>query len=403
MRILVVEDDRIIRTILTHTFKQWGHTVVTANDGEEAWAKLQDASFQMVISDWMMPNMNGVDLCRRIRIANFDHYTYFILLTAKSTKADIVEGIDAGADDFMTKPFDQNELRVRVRAGERVVELEQRLAERNQHLEEAYSTIQKDLNAAARLQTSLLPVSRLTYAGYAIDWLFQPCSVVGGDGFNFLKLNDNTLAFYLWDVAGHGIPAAMLSVMVSKMLALELMQRNLPFVSDSVAQVSHSHVPVQPPAVILRALNDAFQADDESMRYFTMIYGILNTETGEGRIGQAGHPAPLLVSPHREARFIGEGGFPIGLVPDMDYQDEEKTFTLAPGERLFLYTDGLTECTNADGEQYTPDRMMKVLRENPSAPLTDVLAALQASVTAWHGSDEFDDDFSVLALERLPR
>lgn len=401
MHILVVEDDRIIRTILTHTFKQWGHTIVTANDGVEAWERLQKETFHMVISDWMMPNMNGVELCQRVRSADFEHYTYFILLTAKSAKSDIVKGIEAGADDFMTKPFDQSELRVRVRAGERVVELERRLAERNQHLEAAYSTIQADLKAAAHLQTSLLPVSRLNYAGYTIDWLFQPCSVVGGDGFNFLKLNETTIAFYLWDVAGHGIPAAMLSVTVSKMLALELTQRNLPFVSDMVAQVSHTSAAVQSPAIILEALNKAFQADDDSMQYFTMIYGILDTATGKGRIGQAGHPSPLLISPHRNPQFIGEGGFPIGLMPNMTYQDEEHTFTLAPGERLFLYTDGLTECLNSQNEQYSPERLQGALLTNKTASLPDTLATLKATILDWRGHNEFDDDLSVLAIERL--
>ena len=124
MRVLIVEDDPVSGLVLERTLQRWGYEVIKAKDGEEAWGKYQAAPVSLVITDWMMPHADGLELCRRIRNLARESYTYIILLTAKSQKSDLVEGMNAGADDFMTKPFDSAELQVRLRAGERVLNLE---------------------------------------------------------------------------------------------------------------------------------------------------------------------------------------------------------------------------------------------------------------------------------------
>lgn len=129
MRILIADDDPVSRRVLIGYLQKWEHDVVAAADGEEAWRLFEAEDFPLVISDWMMPGLDGPELIRRIRASDRPGYAYTILLTGRNQKEDLVEGMDAGADDFVTKPFDRDELRVRLRAGERIVRLERALAE----------------------------------------------------------------------------------------------------------------------------------------------------------------------------------------------------------------------------------------------------------------------------------
>jgi signal transduction histidine kinase len=137
MRLLIADDDLVTRRLLTGFLTRWGHEVVEAVDGAQAWELFQQEEFPIVISDWVMPNMDGLEFIRRIRAAEREAYVYAILVTSKSEKSDIVAGMEAGADDFIVKPFDREELRVRLREGERIIRLERSLAHQNQALREA--------------------------------------------------------------------------------------------------------------------------------------------------------------------------------------------------------------------------------------------------------------------------
>jgi diguanylate cyclase (GGDEF)-like protein len=138
VRILIAEDDAVSRRVLSATLTAWGHEVVVTGNGLEAWAALQGENAPpLAILDWMMPEMDGLEVCRNVRRRGPASSTYVILLTAKSLKADLIEALEAGADDFLTKPFDRNELRVRLQVGARIVSLQRSLAERVRELEEA--------------------------------------------------------------------------------------------------------------------------------------------------------------------------------------------------------------------------------------------------------------------------
>jgi signal transduction histidine kinase len=141
MKVLIAEDDPISRALLQGHLQKWGHEVTAATTGGEAWRLFQAASYPLVVSDWMMPEMDGPELVRRIRACARPGYVYVILLTARAQKADVVQGMEAGADDFVTKPFDREELRVRLRAGERILQLEHTLAEQNLALREAQAAV----------------------------------------------------------------------------------------------------------------------------------------------------------------------------------------------------------------------------------------------------------------------
>src|SRR5262245_22269504 len=134
MKVLIAEDEAVSRRLLQAFLEKWGHQVTPAADGAEAWQLFEPGDFSVVVTDWIMPSLDGLELIRRVRACPRTNYVYVILLTSKSQKEDVVEGMEAGADDFLTKPFDRDELRVRLRAGERILTLEQTLAEQNRTL-----------------------------------------------------------------------------------------------------------------------------------------------------------------------------------------------------------------------------------------------------------------------------
>ena len=140
MKILIAEDDAISRRVLEVFLHRWGYEVESVEDGDAAWGRLQQVDApSLVILDWMMPGMGGVEICRRVR--ELGQLTYVILLTARTGSEDIVEGLEAGADDYVTKPFNREELRARVQGGTRVVELQRSLAQRVEQLEQALARV----------------------------------------------------------------------------------------------------------------------------------------------------------------------------------------------------------------------------------------------------------------------
>jgi putative two-component system response regulator len=135
VKILIAEDERITRRTLQRQLDAWGHEVVAVEDGQAAWERYRDGGFDIVVSDWDMPRMSGVELVALVRGAANAGYVYLIMLTARSETDDLVRGMEAGADDFLAKPFKRDELRVRMQAGERIIRLERSLAELNRDLE----------------------------------------------------------------------------------------------------------------------------------------------------------------------------------------------------------------------------------------------------------------------------
>lgn len=134
MKILIAEDDFVSRSLLQKTLEGWGHEVNAAEDGQKAWDLLQREGAKIVIADWIMPEIDGISLCRKIRASQNSGYVYYILLTGNDRKDDIIQGLEAGADDYISKPFEREELRMRLRTGERILDLERTLNKKNQEL-----------------------------------------------------------------------------------------------------------------------------------------------------------------------------------------------------------------------------------------------------------------------------
>lgn len=386
--ILVVDDSANYRLLLRVALGKLGFEIVEAEHGQQALQLLrQYRNIAMVVCDWEMPELDGPGLCRAVRDEQLDRYIYIILLTGHGGSDALIEGMDAGADDFLTKPVDVNELRVRLRAGQRVIELEGALAERNRNLDTAYRQIRVDLQAAATLQMSMLPPPQFKVDGIECEWLFVPSSYLSGDMLNVKVVDDVHVTFHSIDVAGHGVQAALLSVIVSRLLAQGVE------VQDVSAQLL--------PATVVGEMNRQFLADATDATYFTMVYGMLNTRTGEGVLTQAGHTHPMLLTAGGEVCQLGTGGFPVGLLADCDY--DSVPFVLRPTDRLFLYSDGVTECMDPVGEQFGEARLRDFLSEHAHVSLREALDRLKLTLLAWRGQnqDTFDDDVSILALERL--
>ncbi len=184
MRILIADDETISRHLLEQTLKRWGHEVVATTDGVQAWRALQKGDSHLVIADWMMPGLNGLELCQKVREAGMDRYVYIILLTARGRKKDVVEGLAAGADDYMVKPFDRDELRVRIHAGERIISLEQRLREVQSELERLAITDDLTclLNRRAAMQRLEEEFVRVRREGHALS-----CIILDLDRFKLIN------------------------------------------------------------------------------------------------------------------------------------------------------------------------------------------------------------------------
>lgn len=380
--------------MLAARLRSWGYDPVSATNGNEAWEKLQRERLNLVLSDCMMPVVDGLELCRRVRSADLDRYVYIILCTGKNDREDLIAGLEAGADDFLSKPVDFDELRVALRGGSRVLELESRLHQKNRELsdantrlEQAYATMQRDLEAAATLQEELLPRDRHTLSGLEVDWVFMPASFVAGDIFDFFPLDERRLAFYLLDVSGHGVSSALLSVSISQSLLNAHREGSL-----TVPESGE----IVPPEEVIGRLNLQFQNIGDM--YFTMIYGVVDMETREVRLSQAGHPNPISVSGEGSVLVHTNGGFPVGMIAPMEYHSYG--VPLGCSGRLVLYSDGITECKGPDGEAFGEERLVNFLKENHRTPLSATLCRLRDLVREWRGVEEaFEDDISVLAFE----
>ena len=377
MRILIVEDNLLTRVMMERSLKKWGYDVVSVDNINSAVAIIVDEKIQFVITDWIMPGGNGILLCQRVRALKLPFYTYIILVTSLDDAQSAVQGMDAGADDFIRKPIQLDELHARIRAAERILTLEKKLREND-------DVIKRDLAMAAKMQRDLLPTASSASLGIAIDWLFHPSPHLSGDIFNFFQLDEQHAGFYIIDVAGHGIASAIQSFILSHHLK----------------RAPDSQIP-RSAAAVVADLNKQFQTDNANILYFTMIYGVMDTLACTIDLCQAGHPHPLFLQSGNPATFIAGGGLPVGVIAEATYESMQLKY--AAGDRLFLYSDGITECESTDGEMFGTERLRRFVDETRHLPAGDFIGQLDQHIRAWRGRAGFEDDISLLVLEMNTR
>jgi sigma-B regulation protein RsbU (phosphoserine phosphatase) len=404
MRILIADDDEHMRLVLQRTLTSWDHSVIEASSGTEAWSILNGEKISVLITDWMMPDLDGPELCRKIRNHNFENYIYIILLTSRQSREDLIIGMDSGADDFMVKPFWRDELYVRLRAAERILKLENSLIERNNvllqintKLENAYMRIRNDLELAGNFQKLILPEPKvLERERLAFDWIFIPSDFVAGDVFNYFHLDETHIGIYLLDVSGHGVASSMLSFQLNRQILPSAGIRSDILYDDTETGERNINSPARV-AAILNSLH--YKESDLNVKFITMIYGVIDTETNRASFVQAGHPPPILLSRSNEVRLIKTGGPAIGIFPDAQFT--EVNVSLSRGDRIYLYSDGIIECRDRTGVEYSEERLISDLRERRGERLEDSLSSISENLLVWLNGRPFDDDISLLGIEIL--
>lgn len=263
----------------------------------------------------------------------------------------------------------------------------------SRELEEANLRMRRDLEAAARIQRSLLPTELPRVPGLELAWAFAPCAELAGDNLNLIRLGPDLLALYILDVSGHGVPAALLSVTLSHTLSPIAAGRSC-LLSREGAGGAES--PADPADVVAR-LNRQFPLDAERRQYFTIVYGLLEPSRRTLRYVAAGHPPPVLLPVEGPARALAGRGLPVGMIEGAGYQEER--VTLGPGERLVLYTDGVVDALADEEGDGGEARLMAELERTRSLPLAASLDAVKRVAEERRASATIEDDLSLLALE----
>lgn len=389
--ILLVDDNRTMLIYMSSVLKKRGYEVRTASSGEEALKLLEESSsIQFVLSDWMMPGMNGIELCKALKSRDYNRYIFFVLLSSKGDEASKISGIDAGADDFVDKKTSVDELEARIRAGFRTLDLHNELVDKNTQLDRAYETIKRDLDSASDLIRHILPKTH-NFTCVELSYISIPSAQIGGDMLGYMQLDKNHVAFYLFDVAGHGVSSALMSFSVQT--SLSVVNSNSSIVTKNV----DGRTVICEPAEVVSKLNEMYMSTDASMLYFTMIYAVLNTQTGLMSFCCAGHPP--LVWYHGKgshAELIGHDNFVVGAFDDIEYQSS--IIQLEPNDRIWFYSDGITEAENGE-RQFSEDGLRNEIEGLGLYPTQKQTEILVNNVRDWKRSDCFDDDVSVLVTE----
>ena len=226
----------------------------------------------------------------------------------------------------------------------------------------------------------------------AVAWIYRPCDELAGDGLGVIPFGDGRIGLYILDVSGHGVASALLSVTLSRFLS----HPSEPFSILGRDGSVRDRLEIAPPAEVADSLNRLFPFDISSEQFATLIYGVLNSLTGEFRYVSAGHPGPVHLPAGAGPVILESRGSPIGLAEE-PYQ--ERSVRLAAGDRLVLYSDGLTEALDEAGAQFGDDRLLEAIGRGREVPLSEAVTALLGAIQRWRGTAGAQDDVSILAVE----
>ncbi len=404
VRVLVVDDVEANRDVLARRLARRGYVSIPAEDGQTALDLIAvEPPFDLVLLDVMMPGMSGLEVLERVRKTHTPAQLPIIMATAKDQSEDVVKALNLGANDYVTKPLDFAVLMARVqtqllvkRAVQQVLDLEQRLLQRNAELERvnteltaANARTTADLVAAAKIQESYLPTKLPVVPGYAFAWTYEPCEHLAGDFLNVCPLGGDQYGLYVLDVSGHGVAASLLAVAAARALS--------PAPDPDSILINSITARPTPAAEVADRLNRKFDWENNPGQFLTIFYAQLDAPAGALTYVSAGHPAAIVVSPDGTARALDQSGLPIGI--GASYEDQR--VPLGPGDRAYVFSDGVLEAMDPQLELFGRDRLLAVLRRGLAGSLADSLAALKDELRAWTADAPPRDDVSVLAVERL--
>jgi phosphoserine phosphatase RsbU/P len=383
-RILVVDDVEDNRHLLTRRLTREGYRdIVSAADGEEALALLADKAFDLVLLDVMMPKCDGYQVLERLKADGKLHDLPVIMISALNEIDSIVRCIQLGAVDYLPKPFNPTLLRARVTAT-----LEQKVL--RDAVKAHLARIEAELDSARKLQMSMVPSvfpPPSPERPLEIFAMMEPAREVGGDLYDFFPTEDGRLAFAIGDVSGKGIAAAMFMARTKNLLRVVtgLLQR-----AGGGAAL---------PGEIIARVNRELCEDNDMMMFVTLLFGIIDSRSGVVAFCSAGHDPAYRVGPDGVAAVEGPQGIALGVNPAWQYQTGE--LRLAPGEALYLFTDGITEAMTPDDAMFGKERLEECLRGLAAAPLDQMIGDTVQAVRDFAAGCPQSDDITTLALRLL--
>ena len=384
-RILVVDDNASNRDLLSRRLQRQGHIVLQAEDGARALALVEKEAIDLILLDLMMPGISGYDVLMRLKREPRHCDIPTIIISALSEFDSVVRCIEAGADDYLAKPFNPTLLRARVGAS-----LEKKRL--RDQLKASLERLEQELDAARALQIGMLPRTFPVWSPeqpVKVHALMEPAREVGGDLYDCFYAAEGAFCFLVGDVSGKGAPAAMFMARTSSLMrmASELRQRT------EFDELS--------PARIADAVSRELCQNNEERMFVTMFLGILDTRTGMLSYINAGHPTPHLLRASGVVEQVdGVPEVPLAVRLGKVYQD--RTVILQPGDAIFVYSDGVIEAMNAAQEFYGNDRLESDLRVASNVTPEEIVRAVKLHVDAFTGEAAKADDVTMLALRWQP-
>jgi sigma-B regulation protein RsbU (phosphoserine phosphatase) len=366
-RILIVEDDPAILRGLRENLTYEAYDVVTASSGERAYQLIHERRPDLILMDVMLPGVWGDELCRRVRAEGIT--TPIVMLTARSDESNRVDGLDGGADDYISKPFAIREVSARIRSI-----LRNRRGSAVEH-----QRLSREMRLAAEVQQRWFPVSGPTLRTLDCAGSCRPAREVGGDYYDHLMVGDGQLALVLADVAGKGMPAALLMASV------------------------HGHLRAHAPSLgadaggILASVNGLLFAESDGARYATCFYGVYDDRTRALRYVNAGHPPALIISVAGDVRLLEATASPAGMFHEIDRATNQ--VHLQPGDWLIVCSDGVGEAANRQNEEFGDRRIVDVVRGHGHETAERMCAAILDTAEAFAAGAPRADDMTVLAAK----
>lgn len=384
-RLLLVEDSSTMRRMLSTMLKEEGYEVETANDGLQGLAKARlEPQPELILSDYEMPELDGAGLCQALKADKELRSIPVLMLTTLGEAQNKIAGLQAGADDYIEKPKGQDDFRVlcaRINAHLRISDLRIELSERNRLLEAAHKKFTFELALARKVQFALMPRPPKPRGMLRLAVRYTPANQLGGDIYDFYRLENNRLGILVADVSGHGVNSAMLSGMV-KALAAPL----------SIA--------VLEPGELLAGLDVACEQHFPEGYFCTGFYLIADEETGLIRYAGVGHPPAIVVGPNGPRTLPSNPGMlGIGMVDGT----AGGTDRLAVGESLVIYTDGLTDAMDPSDSLFGEDRLKTLLQSHYGADPAEILNQVGTALDKHTSPGSPADDINIIVLQHLAK
>lgn len=384
-KILVINDEDEIRELISLFLTQSGYETSEAVDGPQGLEKSVKERPDLILLDVLMPGMDGYQVCEKLKQDPATKDIPVIFLSSLSDPRDKIKGLEVGGVDFITRAGDRGELIARVRTHLKLSALSRELKDRNQLLMQKQKHLDEDLEAAAAIQRSLLPEPKMRFQSLDLAWECSPCDQIGGDIFNAIPIDDRHTVFYIIDVSGHGVPAAMVSVSVSQQLHT--------LANDFKRNLSQE---VVTPQKVLQGLDKEFPLERFN-KFFSIFYLVHDSVENSICYSNGGHPPAVLFNAKNPIRALNKGGTVIGVNEGIPF--EQETVKLEPNDKIVMYTDGVVEFENAKHEFFGTSRLYKILDEMKSNSIKSIIEAINASLAQYGQGVKQQDDISILGIE----